>query len=230
MCTELPVALGLIAVPAMGLIGVLFTLFRLRASRDLIRWLPLIMLSVGSSLMLLWQSRASPAAQLLSLSGTAALCYYLIPPLWRSRSTPLRYGGNAAAFLLFSGMVPYLAAKNLPLEKPSVRQRGISKAAGTCPTLWAMRPIAQLPATTVFTFVDLSPRLIVATHHKAIAGPYHRNGDAILDVHRAFDGTPDNARKIIAKHNATLVLIWSIMSVKRLKPSFLYSCFGSFCA
>jgi hypothetical protein len=216
---RLPVALSMLIVPITGAIGVLFMAFRLRASRDFLRWLPLILLSFGSVLMLLWQSRASPAAQLLSLSGTAALCYYLIPPLYRSAPRYARHVGALIAFLVFSGLGPYVAANTLPLEKSSTRQVGIRRAAGSCPTFWAMKPIAQIPATTVFTFVDLSPRLIVATHHKAIAGPYHRNGEAILDVHRAFDGTADNARKIIAKHKAGLLLICPNMPESTLYTS-----------
>ena len=59
----------------------------------------------------------------------------------------------------------------------------------------------------MFTFVDLSPRLIAMTPHRAIAGPYHRNGDAILDVFHVFRGTPDAARQIMARHGATYLLI-----------------------
>jgi hypothetical protein len=59
----------------------------------------------------------------------------------------------------------------------------------------------------VFTFIDLGPRLITVTHHDAVAGPYHRNGDAILDVQHAFEGSPETFRTIAAKHGATLLLI-----------------------
>jgi len=47
----------------------------------------------------------------------------------------------------------------------------------------------------------------VLTHHRAIAGPYHRNGDAILDVQHAFRGSAPVARALITKHAASLVLI-----------------------
>src|SRR5699024_6142376 len=66
---------------------------------------------------------------------------------------------------------------------------------------------AKLPATTIFTFTDLGPRIIAVTHHKAVAGPYHRNGAAILDIHHAFDGAPDQARSIAKSHGATLLLV-----------------------
>ncbi len=44
-------------------------------------------------------------------------------------------------------------------------------------------------------------------HGEAIAGPYHRNGDAILDVQHAFTGSPENARAIMKRHGATLLLV-----------------------
>jgi hypothetical protein len=70
-----------------------------------------------------------------------------------------------------------------------------------------MRPLNALPRQTVFTFVDLGPRLITLTHHDAIAGPYHRNGDAILDVQHAFSRSPAQARAIMRRHGATLLLV-----------------------
>jgi hypothetical protein len=41
-------------------------------------------------------------------------------------------------------------------------------------------------AGMVLTFVDLGPRLITVTHHDAITGPYHRNGQQIVDVMNAL--------------------------------------------
>ncbi|HEU0067598.1 MAG TPA: AcrB/AcrD/AcrF family protein, partial [Sphingomonas sp.] len=71
----------------------------------------------------------------------------------------------------------------------------------------ALRPIARMPAATILTFVDFGPRLITVTHHRAIAGPYHRNGAAILDVQHAFGRSPAEARSIMKRHGATLLLV-----------------------
>jgi hypothetical protein len=49
--------------------------------------------------------------------------------------------------------------------------------------------------------------LLATTHHSALAGPYHRNGKAILDIHAAFDGQPEGFRPIAARHGATYLLI-----------------------
>ena len=105
------------------------------------------------------------------------------------------------------GLAVPLAFMAIPVKKPTVIRAAVTKASGQCTTLSKLRPIAQLPAATILTFVDLGPRLITVTHHNAIAGPYHRNGAAIIDVHHAFGGTADEARTIARKHGATLVLI-----------------------
>jgi len=75
-----------------------------------------------------------------------------------------------------------------------------------CRTEPALRPLDQLDPATIFTLVDLGPRLIAITHHTVIAGPYHRNEDAILDIHHAFDGTPETFRKIARKRGANYLL------------------------
>jgi hypothetical protein len=67
--------------------------------------------------------------------------------------------------------------------------------------------VALQPKGYVLTFVDLSPRLITVTHHDAVAGPYHRNGEAILDVMKSFRGTPDHARSVIERRGIDYVLI-----------------------
>ena len=100
---------------------------------------------------------------------------------------------------------------------PAARRRrkgrkAIGLANRICPTLPALAPIAKLPAATILTFVDFGPRLIAVTHHRAIAGPYHRNGAAILDVQHAFRGTPEVARDVMRRHGATLLLICPGMS------------------
>ncbi|WP_223276569.1 hypothetical protein [Sphingomonas daechungensis] len=64
----------------------------------------------------------------------------------------------------------------------------------------------------VFTFVDLGPRLITVTHHDTVTGPYHRNGDQIADVMKAFRGGEPQAHAIVSKYRSDYVLICPNMS------------------
>ena len=89
---------------------------------------------------------------------------------------------------------------------PAPREVEIGKADRLCNFIVAYRPIAQQPKGTVFTFLDYSPRLITLTHHNAIMGPYHRNGEQIADVMKAFRGSAEEARRIFAKYRADYLL------------------------
>lgn len=87
----------------------------------------------------------------------------------------------------------------------TVRQQS-RRSEARCRTQPALLALNQIAPATIFTLVDLGPRLIAITHHSAIAGPYHRNGKAILDIHHAFDGTPEQFRAIAAAHGASYLL------------------------
>jgi len=203
--TSLPV----VALPLIGMIGAIWATWRARGTTAFGNWLPMAVLTVFSSLLLLWQTRAGPSAQLLAIPGAAALGWTFLPWAARHRLMAVRVFGTVGVFLVVSGLAVTFILRNLPAGvAPTGKYRQtVNTANALCPRLGSLRPIAKLPATTIMTFVDLGPRLITVTHHKAIAGPYHRNGDAILDIHHAFDGTPENARSIALKHGATLLLI-----------------------
>lgn len=96
-------------------------------------------------------------------------------------------------------------ASNAAQSKPKPSPAGT--ASGRCRSQPALAALDELPPATIFTMVDLGPRLIAMTHHSAIAGPYHRNEKAILDIHHAMDGTPENFRAIAAAHGATYLLV-----------------------
>ena len=107
--------------------------------------------------------------------------------------------------------VPF-ASNFFPKEKKTPAMRAVDKANRQCASLWGLKPVAQQPKGMVFTFVDLGPRLITVTHHSAVAGPYHRNGEQIADVMKAFRGNEAQARAIIAKYRSDYVLICPNMS------------------
>lgn len=206
------VALGTLALPLAGVVGALIATIRARGTPKFAVWAPIALISLTSMLLLLWQTRMGAAAQLTAVPGATALAWLAVPALRRSTSVMTRTIGVVVVVLLISGIGVQIVLGQIPGPKPSARSKAIERANGRCPTLPAMNAIGKLPATMIFTFVDLGPRLITVTHHKAIAGPYHRNGGAILDVHRAFDGTPANARATIKRHGATLLMTCPNMS------------------
>jgi hypothetical protein len=207
------------SLPVMGLIGYALMLWRSRRDRDLLfRWGCVAAPALLSASLLLWQSRAGPAAQLLAVPGATGLAWLIVPRIFGHRWMLVRVLGTVAAFLLVSGILTQWAVGLVP-EKASPRLKEVGKANSFCPTLTAMRPIAMQPKGNVLTFIDLGPRLITVTHHDAVAGPYHRNYRAIVDVSLAFRGTADNALRTVERRRIDYVLICPGMSESTIYAS-----------
>lgn len=196
-------AIWVAALPVAGLIGYAIMLWRHRRDEvKLVAWAATAAPALLAALLLLWQSRAGPAAQLLAVPGATALVWLTIV----SRLMLVRVIGTVALFLLASGLLPQQLLRFFP-PKPNPGLKIVNKANNLCPTLWALKPVAQVPRGQVLTFVDLGPRLIAVTHHDAVAGPYHRNGRDIVDVMRAFRGTAEAARATVERRRIDYVLI-----------------------
>ncbi|BAK68063.1 hypothetical membrane protein [Sphingobium sp. SYK-6] len=128
---------------------------------------------------------APPPAPATNAGGKAPRAGNATPP--PASAAPARNGSTAA-------------------NAGQTRRQTTRRSEARCRTLPALQVLNQLPPATIFTLVDLGPRLIATTHHSAIAGPYHRNEKAILDIHHAFDGSPENFRAIAAAHGASYLL------------------------
>ena len=198
--------LAVVALPIAGLIGAVMASWRARGDARF-AWGGALMLGAASAAMLVWQTRIGPAAQLLAVPGAVALVWIALPPVFNHRWMLARVFGAALVFMVASGGLVGLMLPYLPDARPSAQKQAVRRASATCPSYSALAPLNRLPPQTVFTFIDLGPRLITLTHHDAIAGPYHRNGAAILDVQHGFGGSAEQFRAIARAHGATLLLI-----------------------
>ncbi|ALR21986.1 MULTISPECIES: hypothetical protein [Sphingobium] len=221
MAQSRDVAVPLMALPVAGLIGLLWALWDSRRDADrLWAWATVGLMMLFSTAMLFWALRAGPAAQLMAVPPAAWMTHRLLGLMLNAR--PLVRLAVWAGILPLAAMAfaapLYPQANRLWAEltgnkpkpwRPQAKARtdAIKKANGRCRTLPALEVMNRLPSATIFTMVDLGPRIIATTHHSAVAGPYHRNGAVILDVHHAFDGPADAFRPIAAKHHATYLLI-----------------------
>ncbi|WP_114952900.1 AcrB/AcrD/AcrF family protein [Sphingosinicella terrae] len=199
-------------LPVAGLIGYGLMLWRhRRAAEPFAAWAALTAPALLAAALLLWQTRAGPAAQLLAIPGATALSWTLLAWFARQRQMAVRVLGAAAVLLAVFGLANGSLGQLFPDNVSDFRRR-VNAANARCPTLAALRPVAQQPPGTVLTFVDLGPRLITVTPHSAIAGPYHRNGEEILAVMRAWRGDEAKARATILHYRVDYVLICPDMS------------------
>lgn len=202
--TAFPIA----TLPVVGLVGAGVAVWRARGDAALLRgWATVALFATFATLMLLWQARAGPAAQLLAVPSATALAWVLIPLVINHRAMPVRVFGTVGTGLIVSGLFAGLVIRWLPIDRPNAYVQRVNRANARCASIPSLSALDRYPAQTVFTFTDLGPRLITLTHHSAIAGPYHRNGAAILDVQHAFSRSPDEARRIMKRHGATLLLL-----------------------
>lgn len=206
-------AMAIAGIPVTGIIGWLLLAWARRADRDLLRRILAAAAPLAvAALLLLWQTRTGPASQVLGVAGTIAIAWILAPLVNGSKHMLVRTVGTSAVLVVGLGAAVPLVSTFLPREKTRPSSKLVDNANRRCPTLWAMKPIAQLPKGMVFTFVDLGPRLITVTHHDAVTGPYHRNGDQIADVMKAFRGSEPQAHAIISKYRSDYLLICPNMS------------------
>ena len=217
-----------LALPLIGVVGAVLATWRARRTADFAVWAPVALVSAVSMLLLMWQTRMGAPAQLMAVPGATALAWVLGPRLLSQRRGLAVTATAVVAVVLLVSVIgmgtinawlarPHeIAGLRLPAlltpDKPNTRMQTISRANYQCNSLAGMRMLRQFPRTTVFTFVDLGPRMITVTPHSAIAGPYHRNGEAILDVHHAFGGDPLAARAIMLRHGATMLVTCPNMS------------------
>ncbi|HWI85815.1 MAG TPA: AcrB/AcrD/AcrF family protein [Sphingomonas sp.] len=201
------IAFPTLALSVIGVVGSAWAFWRARGTSKAVPWALVALLSLFSALLLFWQTRAGPGSQMLGVIGATALGWALLQWTMAHRYMLVRVFGSVGAFVLVSGMFSGMIVKAIPEHRGKYRQK-VDMANRRCPTLPALRPIGALPAATILTFDDLGPRLIAVTHHSAIAGPYHRNGAAILDVQHSFRATdPEVAHEVMRRHGATLLLI-----------------------
>lgn len=200
-------ALIVLTLPLSGLAGYALGLWRSR--RDGARFAPLLAIAVMALIsiaLLFWQVRTAPAAQLLAVPGAALLGLAIIPPMRRSKQMLVRVFGTVAAIGVMTGLYAVIPIALFPPESGATSET-TDTAEADCGALDAMAALDRLPAATIIAPIDLSPRLIVATHHSAIAGPYHRNGAAMLDVFHGLGGNEARLRETVTRYDAGYVLL-----------------------
>jgi hypothetical protein len=197
----------ILTLPAAGLLGYVLMLWKNRGDTErLVTWGALAALGALSTALLFWQTRAGPAAQVLSIPGATAL-------VWTAGAWVMGFRRSLVRIALLLGIlvIVIVLANGYAtsfLARPTTKARQtVNIANNSCPTLRALAPIARQPHGMVLTFVDLGPRLITVTPHNAITGPYHRNATQIIDVMRAWRGTPENARATVERYRVDYVLI-----------------------
>jgi hypothetical protein len=211
----------MLSLPIAALLGYGLVAWRGREDRDLLRRIAMVVVPGLTALILLfWQTRTGPAAQMMAIPGAVAVAFILAPLAFNSKWALLRIPATVVVVLIGLGaLVPFVTGY-IPGKPKTAAQKRVDVANRTCPSLRALAPVARQPKGVIFTFVDLGPRIISVTKHDAIAGPYHRNDQAIADVMNAFRGDEAQARRIIVEdYRSDYLLICPDMSTATIFQS-----------
>ncbi len=202
------VATLIVALPVTGMIGWALLAWLRRRDRNLLRRiLGVAAPCFAASILLLWQTRTGPAAQMLAAVGSAVLVWSIFPLFWNAKYPWVRVMGAVVAVIVGAGAIVPFVLHFIPEGQSTAYEKAIGRANNLCASLWGLHPIALEPKGLVFTYVDLGPRLITLTHHDAIAGPYHRNYRQIVDIMNAWRGSEPQAHQIIVdKYRSNYVL------------------------
>lgn len=167
------------------------------------RWLLVILLGAATLLLGALVRREAGLSHIIAIPGALALIQRLRPRIEAIGAAALRVPMMA---MMMVALTPLLS---LWLGSALAPADAASKTADTSGCDWrcGMAAIDRLPPATMFTEVDVAPRLIEATHHRAYAGGYHRLETPLHRTIAAFIGTPAEARAIICGGRFDNVLI-----------------------
>ena len=142
------------------------------------------------------QFRAVPFAILFALPGLAAALVRLL----LARSIVL-----LAVGILLGSSGAFTLAASLVEGQDRVAQRVRKFHAQTaCGEEQAMALLKTLPPGRVAGFVDQGPAILAYTPHGAIAGPYHRDADGIVDTYTIFTGA--HPQDVLARRGITYLM------------------------
>ncbi len=206
---ELPAAVGTLWTPAVGLIG---TWLGWRSAPDVEtarRWTTVALLLVAATGLAILVHRAEGIAHLYALPGCALVLLMLLRRVSNLGSAFLRVPLSTLAIIAPSPAPAMLTVIKIQQE-PDAPGETVQKV--ECPSFGAFSGLAKLPAQRMLAPIDIGPALLASTPHKAVAGGYHRNNDAMRAVIETFLGDPDQARAMVSARGISLVVYCSHLS------------------
>lgn len=120
--------------------------------------------------------------------------------------------GLVGAWLAFCGIAlgvgvnaALLATNTMPNAIVSEEVDPAHSRAG-CRMPAAFAQLEALPAARIMAPTDLSPHILLYTHHSVVGAPYHRNQAGLIDTINFFNRPIDSVRDILTRRGISLVV------------------------
>lgn len=196
-----------VGLPIVGLIGTVRG-WRTTQGEARTRWALLLALLAAAFAVALLVNRAAATANALAVPGAATLLLTLLRRARAMTGLPARLGATAAALLVASpgqaAAIALVLGEALAMPRESAGEDAPRRV--SCQRASDARAIGREPAGIVFAPIDVTPDLLANTHHRAVAGPYHRGADAIARVLEGYTSDPATARQIISDSDADYLI------------------------
>jgi hypothetical protein len=190
-----------VGLPVVGLYGT-WRAWRAATGEAKLRWAMLLALVAAAFGIAVMVNRAGATANALAIPGAAAL---LLALLQRARAMPglgARLAATVAALFIVSPGQAAAIALMVANVRPAASDATAPPHRPSCERVGDVRAIGRLPAGIVFAPIDIAPDIIATTHHRSIAGGYHRAPQALATVIEAFTARPEQAQRIIVASGA----------------------------
>lgn len=195
-------ALGFYATPALALATLLWAALRGRAGRDE----AIVATFLGAAVLVgVWQVRGAVFAVALATVPLAAWVGQMRARAEEAKTSRAQL--VALACWLVSVNVLWQVAATVPGRIAGAPDAEAAlAAAGRCTGVADYRTLAGLPRGTVLAVSNLGSPILHATHHRVLAGPYHRNQAGNLAMLEAMTGTPDEALAVARREGIDYVV------------------------
>ncbi|WP_066821250.1 hypothetical protein [Sphingomonas mali] len=198
---DLPSVVNTIGLPVIGLAGTALAV-KTSDGDQRTRWIAMLFLLSAATILAILVQRAAGVANLLAIAGAVRLLH---PLLLRARSIenlPKRLAATLGVFVAAApGAVSGVAITS---AAPDARVTAIRRAMG-CLAASDMKALSDLPRGNVLAPLDISPTILLLTHHEAVASGYHRGATAMHDVIATFTGTADQAHAVVVRRRVDYV-------------------------
>jgi asparagine N-glycosylation enzyme membrane subunit Stt3 len=196
---KLSMVLSFAAFPALAVVGAGIAVF-MTADKERDKWiLAATAVLVAAGLAIFWQSRTTGLASALSSVIAAAMIAQALE----------RFGWKAAIGfgLIVNPVVPVVVAAGIAKVFEPKETRFVTGGGQGCYNEPSFKSLAVAPKGLVVAPVDMGARILLTTHHQALAAPYHRNNKGNLAAYQVFIMPQDQAKARVAALGAGYVAI-----------------------
>jgi hypothetical protein len=198
---DLPSVINTIGLPVIGLVGSALAV-RTSAGDVRARWIAMLFLLCAATVLAILVQRAGGVANLLAITGAVRLLHPLLLRARAIENLPKRLTATLAVFVAAApGAVSGVAISS---AAPDARVTAVRRAMG-CLAASDMKALSVLPRGNVLAPLDISPTILLLTHHDAVGSGYHRGASAMHDVIATFTGTADQAHALVVKRRIDYV-------------------------